>query len=103
MQIGFALYLIMFIFLPHNIQLSEITVSNWLQIGYLGIFTSGIGYALWYSVLKKMDASRISVFNNLQPLLTTILAMIFFNQVLTLHFILGGILILIGVYVTQKK
>jgi drug/metabolite transporter (DMT)-like permease len=102
MQIGFVMYLIMFLFLPSKIDLSQITIANWFEIGYLGILTSGIGYALWYLVLQKIDASRISVFNNLQPLLTTFLAIIFLHQVLTLHFVLGGILILIGVYVTQK-
>lgn len=103
MQIGFLMYSIIFLMLRKEIQINEISVINWLEIGYLAIITSGLSYALWYYALKKIDAGKVSVFNNLQPLLTAFLAYIFFNQVLTFHFIFGGILILSGVYFTQNN
>lgn len=102
MQIGFLMYTIIFFFLPYKINVNEISVIDWLEILYLGIFSSGIAYVLWFMALKKIDASKISVFNNLQPLLTALLALIFLNQIITFYFIFGGIFILIGVYITQK-
>lgn len=102
MQIGFILYAIIFFFLPNKVNITTITAIEWLEIAYLGIFSSGIAYVLWFMALKKIDAGKVAVFNNLQPLLTTILAFFLLSQKISLEFILGGLLIISGVYFTQK-
>jgi drug/metabolite transporter (DMT)-like permease len=99
---GFILYIPIFIFLNIPLAISTIIYINWLQILYLAIFSSVLAYALWYYALKKRDASKISVFNNLQPILTTILSIFFLNYHLSAYFVVGGILIIIGIYITQK-
>jgi drug/metabolite transporter (DMT)-like permease len=102
MILGFFLYSIIYMFIPSKANPLDFSFSNWLEILYLGTFTSGVGYILWYYALKKIQASKISVFNNLQPVFTTILAIIFFHQTLTIYFLAGGALVLIGVIITQK-
>ncbi len=87
-----------------DIQFQNIHISNinWLQLVYLGTFTSAIGYAIWYYALTKIDASKLSVFNNLQPALTAILSLLIFGTPITLIFVLGGTLIIGGVFITQR-
>ncbi|ROL61803.1 hypothetical protein D9V86_03910 [Bacteroidetes/Chlorobi group bacterium ChocPot_Mid] len=99
---GFLLYIPIFIMTGVPLDVSGISFSSWLQILYLGFITSGLGYALWYILLTMRDASKTAVFNNLQPVMTTILAVIIFGQVLTSSFILGGLMIIAGVIITQK-
>lgn len=99
---GFILYLPLFMALPDKINLGGISYVNWLQILYLGAITSGMAYAIWYYALKKSDASKVSVFNNLQPIFTTILSIIFFGFGLTLPFISGSLLIIFGIILTQR-
>lgn len=99
---GFILYIPIFIMTGITLDVSEISLSSWLQILYLGLITSGLGYALWYILLTMRDASKTAVFNNLQPVITTILAIIIFGQILTTTFVLGGLMIITGVVVTQK-
>ncbi len=101
MQLGFVLYLVIYLFLPEKSNPLSFTTFNWFDILYLGIFSSGVSYILWYYALKKIQASKVSVFNNLQPIFTTILAIIFLNQSLTLTFVSGGLMILLGVVLTQ--
>jgi len=99
---GFFLYIPVFLTTGVPLEIESISGTSWLQILYLGLITSGLGYGLWYILLTMKDASKTAVFNNLQPVFTTILAVIIFGQMLTFPFILGGILIILGVYVTQK-
>ena len=103
MFIGFLLYIPVYFLTGTEFRVSTITLPQWGQIAYLGIVTSCIAYVLWYYALKHTDASKVSVFNNLQPILTTIMAVAFLGQSLTLIFIIGGILIIAGVYITQRS
>lgn len=102
MFIGFIMYLPIFALLPEKIELEKFTTVNWLQIFYLGAITSGVGYATWYWVLGKMDASKVSVFNNFQPILTALMTFLLFGDVVSMYFVVGGILVLAGVYLTQR-
>jgi drug/metabolite transporter (DMT)-like permease len=100
--IGFLVYVPIFFILPESQTISEPSFMNWLQVVYLALISSVVSYILWYWALKRADASKVSVFNNIQPILTTILAIIFFGQQLTLIFIIGGLITLIGVLMTQR-
>ncbi|MCL5990903.1 MAG: DMT family transporter [Bacteroidetes bacterium] len=103
MVIGFITYIPVY-FITNEPILAVVTfnVFDWLGILYLGIMTSGFGYLIWFWALKKMEASKLSVFNNLQPVLTTILAIIFLHHQLTIPFLAGGVLIIGGVVLTQR-
>ena len=102
MWFGLIAFLPIYYFLRPDFALSQIDSALWGQIFYLGLITSGVAYVLWYFALKKMEAGKLAVFSNLQPILTTILAIIFLDYSLTVYFIIGGILTIIGVIVTQR-
>ncbi|MFA6570959.1 MAG: DMT family transporter [Bacteroidota bacterium] len=105
MILGFLMYVPIFLYLEKGVNLSafsSLTSSNWLELLYLGIFSSCISYAIWYFALTKIEASKVAVFNNLQPIFTTALAMIFFSHQITVLFAIGGTLIIGGVYLAQR-
>lgn len=103
MIIGFFMYIPIYMMLPVTTSFYDISAISWLQIMYLGVFTSFVGYVLWYFALKRIEASSLSVFNNFQPVLTTIMSILIFGTVLTPQFIAGGVLIIAGVWLTQRK
>lgn len=98
---GLLLYIPIVIFLPFDISPSDYDTSIWFQLFYLGVITSGLGYALWYFALTKMEASKLAVFNNIQPVLTTIMAFFLFNTLPSELFIIGAIIAICGVIITQ--
>lgn len=110
MLIGTMLYIPIWILLPVPFDPSPLIVQtggptpleNWLQLFYLGVVTSGLGFGLWYYALTKYDAAKVSVFNNLQPVMTTILSFLLFSQVPTPLFVIGGVIALGGVILTQR-
>lgn len=101
MWLGFIFYLPMSIVFADYRYLGSLDISHFVQIVYLAVMTSGLAYLLWYYALKRLPASNVGVFNNLQPVFTTILAVIFFGQVLTKEYLIGGMLVILGVTLTQ--
>ncbi len=80
---------------------TSLSSGQWLEILYLGLGTSVAGYILWYSALSKIEASKVAVFTNGQPVMTAVLAYIFLGQRITLIFALGAIITISGVFIAQ--
>ncbi|MFC2130132.1 DMT family transporter [Bacteroidota bacterium] len=99
---GFFLFIPIFLITGVPLELESISTINWLQILYLGVITSGVAYALWYIILTMTEASKVAVFNNLQAVFTTIFSVIIFAHQMTFPFVIGGLLIIAGVYITQR-
>ena len=74
---------------------------TWAQIAYLGVITSVVSYLLWYYALGRVEAGKVALFANLQPILTTVLAVVLLGQGVTVQFVLGGILAILGVIIAQ--
>ena len=102
MIFGLFFYIPIFHFLPVHYSMSDISARNWWEIFYLGAITSGVGYTIWYYALQKIDASKVSVFNNIQPILTTILAYFILDNAINANFVVAGVLIIAGVIITQR-
>jgi drug/metabolite transporter (DMT)-like permease len=56
-----------------------------------------IAYPLWMYALRHLEASKVAITTNLQPILTAILSWIFFRERFTPGFVIGAILVLAGV------
>jgi drug/metabolite transporter (DMT)-like permease len=76
-------------------------VAGWLEVLYLSCFTSLVAFTLWYFALKRLEATQLAVFTNLQPPLTALLAWFFLGDVPESLAVAGGILVLCGVTVVQ--
>jgi drug/metabolite transporter (DMT)-like permease len=69
---------------------------------YVGIFPSILALIFWNKAVGVIGPSRSSVFLNFVPVFTTIGAVLFLNESLEWLQIMGGILVLFGVYLTTK-
>jgi len=103
MTFGFILYLPIAFVEGDFGKLCTVYPIHLAQILYLAIMTSGLAYLIWYYALKRLPASNVGVFNNLQPVFTTILAIIFFKQHISAVYILGGVMVILGVILTQRN
>jgi drug/metabolite transporter (DMT)-like permease len=84
------------------LQIAALSTNQWLGILYLSFTCSVLGYYIWFYVLKKAG-STASTFLFAEPLITSIFAVTFVNEVLYPSVIAGGILIFIGVFIVTKK
>ena len=60
-----------------------LSATGWMQILYLAVITSVLSYFLWYYALARAEAGKVALFTNLQPVLTTLLAVLLLGQTIT--------------------
>lgn len=80
---------------------AQVPQSATLGILYATIFSSFLAHSLWQWGLTKMDASKIGVFNYLEPVVTTITAVIILSEKITIPFIIGAFLIITGLVIAE--
>jgi drug/metabolite transporter (DMT)-like permease len=79
-----------------------VALDAWAGLFYCAIGTSVIAYTLWYWALHFVDAAQVAVFNNIQPIIAAGLGWLLLGEVITGTFVIGGVLVLIGVFLTEK-
>ena len=90
------------------ICIAEILITGWqphlslsaiLCLIYMGVCCTGVTYVLWNRSLSILPASNCSAFYPLQPLTSALLGIVVFKERLTLAFLTGGLLIVIGILI----
>jgi len=74
-----------------------VTPAGWWCLAYIALLTSVASYLLWGYALARVEASRVAVFTNLQPIVTALIAWAAFGDPLTLHFMVATLCVLAGV------
>ncbi len=102
MIIGAILFIPIGIVPAIKFDYSSIGMAHLYGLLYLGIGTSIIAYFLWYYALGRIESTKVAVFTYLQPVVTTILAVFILGQIITIQFITGACIALIGVVLVQS-
>ena len=79
------------------------TLHIWMALAYVLICTTFLTYLLNTYALKLVDASTVSIYVYLQPLIATAIALFFGKDELTSVKVLAGALLFTGVYLVGKK
>ncbi|MEE8403922.1 MAG: DMT family transporter [candidate division Zixibacteria bacterium] len=98
---GTILYLPFGAYFASQLDYAAVSLGGWLAVLYMAIGTSVIAYGLWYWALKYMDASRMAVFHNIQPVVATVVAFFWLGEPLGIEFIIGGVIVLGGVILAE--
>ncbi|MBD3896326.1 DMT family transporter [Halomonas sp. ML-15] len=81
--------------------MTPVDAGNVWLIAYAGIPASIITTFLWMRAVRQIGASKASIFLNLMPLFSAIIAMLFLGERLASWHLLGGGLTLVGVIMAQ--
>ena len=99
---AFALF---FISLPDLVDQNwgQISTKSYLELGYASIFSLAVAYSIWFYCVDRLGSTKTAIYGNLIPFWTLLFAWFFIGEEITLLQILGGILILTGIYLTKLK
>jgi drug/metabolite transporter (DMT)-like permease len=86
--------------LQHILTLS---LNSWFAILFLALGCSLLGYYIWFHAVRHIGAAVTSSFLFAEPLVTALLAVTVVEEELTIYILLGGLLILAGVYLVTRK
>jgi len=84
-------------------QIGHIPWDGWAGIAFLGVFCSGLAYIFWYDALQALPVAQTGAFLYLEPVVTVIVAALILGERLYLATLLGGVLILAGVWLVNRK
>ncbi len=81
-----------------------VTPGQWLTLLYLGVIASGLCFFMWNRGAKSVNSGQLSVMNNLKiPLAVAVTFFVFGEEVNLLKLSAGGVLMGIGLFLTQER
>ncbi|MGE8557468.1 MULTISPECIES: DMT family transporter [unclassified Acinetobacter] len=83
--------------------LDAINPQNLGSVLYAGIFPSLIAPLVWMMAVQMLGPNRTSIFMNLMPVCTAVIANVWLGEAWTMYHSIGGLIILLGILLAQKK
>lgn len=79
--------------------LSQVKASSYgVMLAFVsGVFTSGLGYAVWYKVLSHIKSSTAAVVQLCVPVLAALGGVVLLGEVLTVRMVVSAVLTLLGI------
>ena len=71
-------------------------------LAYIGLFASAGAYVCWSAGVRRVGAGTASVFGNLLPVFTALLAGVFLEERLSVAHVAGAAAVMVGVYLTAR-
>ena len=100
----------LFYFLPlmllldgSHLPLLSFSPRMWLMIGFLGVFCSTIAYIFFNYGMKHLGATAGSVYNNVIPVFSLILALAIGQESMSWMKVAGMAVVLVGLTVAQRR
>jgi drug/metabolite transporter (DMT)-like permease len=103
MTLGWSFTSILFFAGPGLHEIPRLTANGWTGVAFLGIFCSGLAYIAWYDALQVLPTGQLGAFLYLEPPVTIVVAAIILAEPVTWSAILGGAIILGGVWMVNRE
>mgnify|MGYP001185349694 FL=1 len=84
-------------------KIIEVNRNFFYILFFIAIFPSIGSYYCWAGAVSIIGANRAGIFLSLIPLFSTIFATIFFNEKFLFFHFIGSILIILGLFLSNKK
>jgi drug/metabolite transporter (DMT)-like permease len=81
----------------------EISSNLFYILIYIAIFPSIGSYYCWAGAVSIIGANRAGIFLSLIPLFSTILAILLFDEKFLFFHLIGSVLIILGLFLSNKK
>ncbi|BCS88860.1 DMT family transporter [Pseudodesulfovibrio sediminis] len=81
----------------------RVDLLDWACIIYLGILATGFAYLWYYQAIAIIGASRAGIFINTVPVFAVLMGFLFLGEPIHLSLAVGGLMVITGVYLTNKQ
>jgi drug/metabolite transporter (DMT)-like permease len=81
----------------------EVGVGTWGAVAYSALLVGAFGFAAWQAGISRTGANRVLVYQYLITLVGVASGVALLGESLTVNKILGGVVILLGVYLARRQ
>ncbi len=103
MLFGWIFTSALFVYDGNYAELPALSRDGWLGILFLGVFCSGLAYIAWYDALQVLSTADTGAFLYIEPLIAMVVAFFVLGEVITAAALIGGGIILFGVWLVNKN
>lgn len=86
-----------------SLEWSGVGVGVWGAVAFAGIFATAYTFAAWQRGISRIGANRVLVYQYLITLTGVTSGIIFFGETLGVNKVIGGVVILVGVYLARRQ
>ena len=80
----------------------SITVGAWSAVAFSAVFATAFAFSAWQTGISRIGANRVLVYQYLITITGVASGIVFFGEDLGLEKIVGGLFILLGVYLARR-
>jgi drug/metabolite transporter (DMT)-like permease len=84
-------------------QITTISIQTHAAVLYMAFLSGALAYYLYQRAMKTIETSEAAVFHYLQPLVTAPVGVLWLHEKLTVPFIVGSVVIALGVILAEMK
>lgn len=86
-----------------RVRWDSIPLQAWMGLLFMVLFGSFVAYLIYAFALERLSASNVAAFAYLQPVMAALLGIWLLNERVSYQAVIGGALILGGVYLTERE
>lgn len=84
-------------------QIQNANILDYLHFSNIGLLSTCLGFIWYYDGVSRIGAATASSFINLVPLIGIFCGAIFLNEVISYSLILGSAVVILGVYLVNRR
>lgn len=77
--------------------------GSWAAVAYSAAFATAFAFSAWQRGISRIGANRVLIYQYLITLTGIISGIVFFGEQLTLTKVVGGAVVLVGVYLARRR
>jgi drug/metabolite transporter (DMT)-like permease len=82
---------------------AAVSGTAWEAVAYSTLLVAGFGFAAWQAGISRTGANRVLVYQYLITLVGVASGVVLLGEHLTINKILGGVVIIVGVYLARRQ
>jgi drug/metabolite transporter (DMT)-like permease len=86
-----------------GLEWRSVGVGPWLAVGYAAVFATAFAFVGWQGGISRIGANRVLVYQYLITITGVAAGIVFFGETLGVAKLVGGAVILLGVYLARRQ
>ena len=99
---GLIVMLLSFPYLT-GLDWSSVGGGAWAAVGFSAVFATAFAFSAWQSGISRIGANRVLIYQYVITITGVASGIVFFSEVLGIEKLIGGAVILLGVYLARRQ